>query len=230
MTSLFVQGFHQQLSEDELFAFFERFPGFETLRMKTSRTGQKLAFVDFSSMRDAADVIDNLDGRYNRELDGHLTCNEAKNNPGEGRKGEEDRRPSAHHHHQHPSSSSSSSSFGGNERTSPLGSRGNLPARRVEIPEEMPEGANKSLFVIGFPEDASVRELAHIFRPFVGFENVRIIRKREGRSFAVVSFQDAFQATVALLATDGYVFDLTPRSGSLKVEYSRVVGRDEDQV
>ena len=146
-------------------------------------------------MRDAADVIENLDGRYNRELDGHLTCNEAKNNPGEGRKGEEDRRPSAHHHHQHPSSSSSSSSsFGGNERTSPLGSRGNLPARRVEIPEEMPEGANKSLFVIGFPEDASVRELAHIFRPFVGFENVRIIRKFELFHFFLISFSHFFLA------------------------------------
>ncbi|RWV86845.1 hypothetical protein GW17_00051219 [Ensete ventricosum] len=47
--------------------------------------------------------------------------------------------------------------------------------RRPEPP--LPPDASNTLFVEGLPADCTRREVSHIFRPFVGFEEVRLVNK-----------------------------------------------------
>eukprot|EP01017_Pseudomicrothorax_dubius_P024687 TRINITY_DN2621_c0_g1_i5.p1 TRINITY_DN2621_c0_g1~~TRINITY_DN2621_c0_g1_i5.p1 ORF type:complete len:366 (-),score=31.15 TRINITY_DN2621_c0_g1_i5:231-1328(-) len=66
----------------------------------------------------------------------------------------------------------------------------------------IPSNATNSLYVDGVPNDSSEREVAHVFRPFPGFQRVRLIRKtaRSGRRFffCFVDFDNTLQATIAL--------------------------------
>lgn len=41
----------------------------------------------------------------------------------------------------------------------------------------LPPDASSTLFVDGLPQDCSRREAAHIFRPFIGFKEVRLVHK-----------------------------------------------------
>jgi RNA recognition motif-containing protein len=66
---------------------------------------------------------------------------------------------------------------------------------------KVPSDANKTLYVDGVPIDSNEREVAHIFRPFPGFENVKLIKKtsHSGREFyyCFVEFEDPVCATIA---------------------------------
>ncbi|RZS10296.1 hypothetical protein BHM03_00041497 [Ensete ventricosum] len=46
---------------------------------------------------------------------------------------------------------------------------------RLEPP--LPPDASNTLFVEGLPSDCTRREVSHIFRPFVGFQEVRLVTK-----------------------------------------------------
>mmetsp|Transcript_5002 Transcript_5002/g.4209 ORF Transcript_5002/g.4209 Transcript_5002/m.4209 type:complete len:97 (-) Transcript_5002:185-475(-) len=50
---------------------------------------------------------------------------------------------------------------------------------------KVPSNSTNSIYVDGIPIDASEREVAHIFRPFPGFQEVRLIKKetKNGRQF-----------------------------------------------
>ena len=55
----------------------------------------------------------------------------------------------------------------------------------------IPKNATNTVYVQGIPTDASEREVAHIFRPFVGFKTVRLIprEKRHGEK-VILCFAD----------------------------------------
>lgn len=67
------------------------------------------------------------------------------------------------------------------------------------------------------PNDATEREVSHIFRPFPGFVNARLIAKktREGRKFffCFVDFENKRQASIALHTLQGYKFHNKDPSG-----------------
>ncbi|KAH7428738.1 hypothetical protein KP509_09G015200 [Ceratopteris richardii] len=94
-------------------------------------------------------------------------------------------------------------------------------------PAMAPPDSTHTLYVEGLPVDCSRREAAHIFRPFIGFKDVRLVRKqgkRDGDPFVLcfVDFVDPKSASIALEALQGYKFDESDRdSPSLRLQYSR---------
>ncbi|KAH9320945.1 hypothetical protein KI387_015584, partial [Taxus chinensis] len=103
------------------------------------------------------------------------------------------------------------------------------PLRRPD--EHLPPDASNTLFVEGLPTDCTRREAAHIFRPFIGFKEVRLVQKEPKRPggeplvLCFVDFVDARCAATALEALQGYKFDETDRESSgLKLQFARFPG------
>ncbi|XP_010247370.1 PREDICTED: RNA-binding protein 1-like [Nelumbo nucifera] len=84
------------------------------------------------------------------------------------------------------------------------------------------------LFVDGLPNDCTRREVAHLFRPFIGFKEIRVVHKEPRRSgdkamvLCFVEFDDAKCALTALEALQGYKFDdKKPDSPDLRIQFAR---------
>ncbi|KAF5192750.1 Rna-binding protein [Thalictrum thalictroides] len=84
------------------------------------------------------------------------------------------------------------------------------------------------LFVDGLPSDCTRREVAHLFRPFIGFKEIRLVHKepRHSRDKAMVlcfvEFADAKCALTAMEALQGYKFDdKKPDAPSLKIQFAQ---------
>ncbi|KAM0934644.1 putative RNA recognition motif domain, nucleotide-binding alpha-beta plait domain superfamily [Dioscorea sansibarensis] len=99
---------------------------------------------------------------------------------------------------------------------------------RPETP--LPLDASNTLYVDGLPADCTQREVAHIFRPFVGFREVRLVCKERytgGYPFVLcfVDFKTPGQAAVALEALQGYKFDEHDRqSANMRLQFARFPG------
>jgi len=83
------------------------------------------------------------------------------------------------------------------------------------------------LFVDGLPNDCSRREVGHLFRPFIGFREIRVVHKEPRRSgdkatvLCFVEFTDAKCALTALEALQGYKFDnKKPDSPVLRIHFA----------
>ncbi|MCL7041326.1 hypothetical protein MKW94_028625, partial [Papaver nudicaule] len=76
-----------------------------------------------------------------------------------------------------------------------------FPAKQ-EIP--LPPDASNTLFVQGLPANCTRRKVSHIFRPFVGFKEVRLVSKESRHSggdplvLCFVDFINPAQAATAL--------------------------------
>lgn len=95
----------------------------------------------------------------------------------------------------------------------------------------IPRDATNTLFVEGLPANCSRREVSHIFRPFIGFREVRIVTKDSKRPggdpfvLCFVDFANASQAATALDALQGYKFDEHDRdSERLRIQFSHSPG------
>ncbi|XP_071686062.1 uncharacterized protein [Rutidosis leptorrhynchoides] len=90
-------------------------------------------------------------------------------------------------------------------------------------------GSQKSnvLFVDALPPDCTRREVSHLFRPFVGFKEIRLVHK-EPRNIGdktivlcFVEFSDSNHALSALEALQGYKFDnKKPDSAALQIHFA----------
>ena len=72
------------------------------------------------------------------------------------------------------------------------------------------QNATKIVYVEGIPYGATEREIAHIFRPFPGFQNIRIIPKeKNGKKTIIcfVDFENVIQSTLCIQTLQGYRFD-----------------------
>ncbi|KAK2980121.1 hypothetical protein RJ640_019544 [Escallonia rubra] len=105
-----------------------------------------------------------------------------------------------------------------NERPESLGKVDGLPAATAE---------SNVLFVDGLPNDCSRREVGHLFRPFIGFREIRVVHKEPRRSgdkalvLCFVEFTDAKCALTALEALQGYKFDnKKPDSPVLRIYFA----------
>ncbi|KAL6581578.1 hypothetical protein OROMI_007501 [Orobanche minor] len=87
-------------------------------------------------------------------------------------------------------------------KTRPIGVGG-----RPEVP--LPPDASSTLFVEGLPASCSRREVSHIFRPFVGYKEVRLVTKEsrhpggEPLVLCFVDFQSPAHAATAMDAIQG---------------------------
>ena len=60
----------------------------------------------------------------------------------------------------------------------------------------IPKNATNTVYVEGIPLDATEREVAHIFRPFIGFKTVRLIpREKKPGDRVILCFAD-FESTL----------------------------------
>ncbi|KAJ6709210.1 NUCLEAR SPECKLE RNA-BINDING PROTEIN A-RELATED [Salix koriyanagi] len=95
----------------------------------------------------------------------------------------------------------------------------------------LPPDATNTLYVEGFPPDCSRREVAHIFRPFVGYKEVRLVSKearQRGGDPIILCFVDFVNpecAATAMSALQGYKVDEhDPDSRYLRLQFSRHPG------
>ncbi|KAL4298044.1 hypothetical protein GQ457_12G016150 [Hibiscus cannabinus] len=95
----------------------------------------------------------------------------------------------------------------------------------------LPADASNTLFVEGLPPDSTRREVAHIFRPFVGYKEVRLVSKEykhRGGDPILLCFVDFLSpacAATAMSALQGYKIDEhDPDSNYLRLQFSRNPG------
>jgi hypothetical protein len=104
-----------------------------------------------------------------------------------------------------------------------------LGAGRTERP--LPPDASNTLFVEGLPANCTCREVSHIFRPFIGYKEVRLVSKESRRAdgdplmLCFVDFVSPAHAATAMDALQGYKFDEHDRdSVNLRLQFSRHPG------
>ncbi|OIV98029.1 hypothetical protein TanjilG_12260 [Lupinus angustifolius] len=95
----------------------------------------------------------------------------------------------------------------------------------------LPPDATNTLFVEGLPPNCTRREVAHIFRPFVGYKEVRLVSKGSRQPggdplvLCFVDFVSPAHAATAMDALQGYKFDeLDRNSVSLRFQFARYPG------
>lgn len=95
----------------------------------------------------------------------------------------------------------------------------------------LPPDASSTLFVEGLPSDCTRREVSHIFRPFVGYKEVRLVSKESRRPggdplvLCFVDFLSPAHAATAMDALQGYKFDEHDRdSVHLRLQFARYPG------
>ncbi|KAL3754224.1 hypothetical protein ACJRO7_001461 [Eucalyptus globulus] len=95
----------------------------------------------------------------------------------------------------------------------------------------LPPDATNTLFVEGLPPKCSRREVSHIFRPFVGYKEVRLVNKESRQTgknpvmLCFVDFASPAHAATAKDALQGYVFDENERdSVRLRLQFARYPG------
>ncbi|CAN0892147.1 RNA-binding protein 2 [Linum grandiflorum] len=94
----------------------------------------------------------------------------------------------------------------------------------------LPPDASNTLYVEGLPHDCTRREVAHIFRPFVGYKDLRLVSKEskhrgEPIILCFVDFVDPPCAATAMSALQGYRMDEHDAESSyLKLQFSRYPG------
>jgi len=90
----------------------------------------------------------------------------------------------------------------------------------------LPAEASSTLFVEGLPSDATVREVGHIFRPYAGFQSLRIVPKESKTdpakvfSLCFVEYDSKLQSSTAMHALQGYRMDTSDQHG-LRISYAR---------
>ncbi|KAK6938287.1 RNA recognition motif domain [Dillenia turbinata] len=116
-----------------------------------------------------------------------------------------------------------------------IGYRDQLPvepvARPVRETVPLPPDASSTIYVEGLPPDSTRREVAHIFRPFVGYKEVRLVTKESKHRggdpliLCFVDFTNPACAATALSALQGYKMDEHDRdSVYLRLQFSRYPG------
>ncbi|XP_057858372.2 RNA-binding protein 1 [Cryptomeria japonica] len=106
------------------------------------------------------------------------------------------------------------------------------PDASSRLPENLrPDATTNTIFVEGLPPDCTRREVAHIFRPFIGFKQIRVIHKEPRRAggepyvLCFVEFADEKCAATALKALQGYKFDdVDHESNPLKLQFAYFPG------
>ncbi|XP_021285314.1 RNA-binding protein 2-like isoform X2 [Herrania umbratica] len=95
----------------------------------------------------------------------------------------------------------------------------------------LPPDASNTLYVEGLPPDSTKREVAHIFRPFVGYKEVRLVSKESRHRggdpiiLCFVDFSNPACAATAMSALQGYKMDEhDPDSNYLRLQFSRYPG------
>ncbi|KAK6775739.1 hypothetical protein RDI58_026740 [Solanum bulbocastanum] len=103
--------------------------------------------------------------------------------------------------------------------------------RRAHETLPLPPGASKTLYIEGLPSDSSRRGVADIFRHFVGYKEVRHVRRDSKHhagdplNLGFVDFVDPACAATALSALQGYKMDEHDHDSTyLRLQFSKFPG------
>jgi len=81
------------------------------------------------------------------------------------------------------------------------------PNLRIKVPQN----ATKTVYVEGLPANTCEREVSHIFRPFPGFKQLRLIPRENKDGHKVylcfADFENTEQTTIVVNTLQGYRFD-----------------------
>ncbi|KAM5562378.1 RNA-binding protein 1 [Rosa sericea] len=95
----------------------------------------------------------------------------------------------------------------------------------------LPPDATNTIYIEGLPPDSTRRKVAHIFRPFVGYKEVRLVSKEsklrgcDPLILCFVDFVNPACAATAMSALQGYKMDEhNPDSNYLWLQFSRFPG------
>ena len=106
---------------------------------------------------------------------------------------------------------------------------GHAPSYRppfVQQQKQLPRDASPTIYVEGVPADATVREMAHVFRPFEGFKHTRLVSKESVRGpLCFAEFETAELASSAKDTLQGYLIDRDDlESSSLRISFAKSQG------
>jgi hypothetical protein len=96
-------------------------------------------------------------------------------------------------------------------------------------PFDQRKNATHIVYVEGLPNDASEREVSHIFRPFPGFKSVRLITREKNGQKSIIcfaDFDDISQSTICINTLQGYRFDKNDLVG---LHFSYGVSKHKDR-
>lgn len=86
------------------------------------------------------------------------------------------------------------------------------------LPSILPPEATDTIYVSNLPEDATQREIAHVFKTFLGFQQCYPCENRS----ALIVFESALYAYFALLMRQHYNFHFPPEpSGEMILRFFR---------
>jgi len=226
-TTLFVTDIPNNLLESEFVNIFQNSEGFVTARLRADKNGNIVGFVEFAD-QNSASIAKNKYHAYKPSVsDQGLTI---RFSHGVSSKRTRDREGSGY------------TSFHNADRApipivmpdgitpfyNPFNTNGYPVILMIIIqPSNLyPAEASTTLYVEGLPLDATEREVAHIFRPFTGYQSLRVLRKEAKQNptrvynLCFVEFDSKYQATLAMNSLNGYRMDKNDVKG-LKISYAK---------
>lgn len=175
---------------------------------------------DVQGMHHATRDMDPIEASYERYLQSGQTCSNA---------GGESARSMSNGVISHPIDGPRVMGTVGSEPVAAKSRAFRFGGGRPEVP--LPPEASSTLFVEGLPANCTRREASHIFRPFVGYREVRLVIKESrhpGGNPLVLCFVDFVSPAHAATAMDtlqGYKYDEHDRdSANLRLQFARRPG------
>jgi len=231
-STLFVADIPFEVNEQAFTALFRNCEGFISARLRSDKNDNPVGFVDFLDHATATQTRDRFQGHKFPGSELGLNIQFAKNSGPRLNKRTRD-------------TEEAGGNWGGRERDYNRAERGGAPFVYPEfyntfpgaigsypnIYPPLPQEASSTLYVEGLPSDATEREVSHIFRPFAGYQSLRILPK-ESKQFpsrtyhlCFVEFDNKYQATITMHALQGYRMDKNDTKG-LHISYAKTERRD----
>jgi RNA recognition motif-containing protein len=215
VVSLYICQIPENVTKEDLISAFSEVSGYIDTRIKLMPDKSKIAFIDFEDEKNANFAKETLQGfKFTEEDKGILKIIENSNNqilP-----------------NQNPQSNliknltllaginnnMKNSNINNNENNKNNKNSQNNIFKKYEDEfydfENLKKNATNIVYVEGIPIDATEREVAHIFRPFPGYKNLRLIQKEkngENTYLCFVDFENSYQSTICINTLQGYRFD-----------------------
>lgn len=209
--TLFVSSIPPTVPQEEFAALFSVLDGFLDARLTQDRNGDTVGFVDFSSLPTASKAMEAYqDYKFHAGEEKGISIDFSRG-------GTKRSRPRL------PGQGNQGMGIAGGMGKMSLYSNPFAPMQAAPMPTQFPQGiasqialppnASETLYVQGLPGDIQRREIAHIFRPWAGYQSTRLIQKESTQfpdtmhTLCFVEFESSLHATMAMHALQGYRLD-----------------------
>jgi len=240
--TLFIADIPSTVVLEEFISIFRGHEGFKNARLRKDRNSHTVGFVDFEDSESASFAMETLQGYKWLNEDHGLTIHYSHNVTASSRQNNTERNnatrgPNKTDRHSLNSENGTRTSppsvsfmpdlvspVQQNNPQQPIPSHPNYTYPNM-FPN-LPDDSSSALYVEGLPPDATERDIAHIFRPFPGYQSLRILTKESKQNpsrvynLCFVEFDNKYQATFALNHLQGYRLDKDDIKG-LSMSYAK---------